>query len=112
MCLTVLQYLFIFISFLLASLIAVQIFYISKFKSDYAEHFVPVLTSILLFYIILAFALVVFLHGCLSRAIMLFFAVVPFIIGKLVTYKKVGLYSLIQIMCVLASAVFVILLMR
>ena len=95
MCLRILQYLFIFAGSLLAFLIAVQVFYISKFKSDYAEHFVPFLTSILLLYIILAFVLVALLHGNLNKLVMLFFAMTPFIIGKLVTYKKVGLYSFI-----------------
>ena len=112
MCLKVLQYIFILLGLALAILFAVQVFYISKFKSDFAEHYVPVLTSVILIYIILAIALTLLIGGNLNKAIMLFFAVSPFIIGRLVTYKKVKLYSMIQIACVLMSVGFVIFLMR
>ena len=89
-----------------------QLFWVSKFKKDITEHFVPFLTGVLLLYIILAFLLVVAVSGIPNKVMMLFFAFIPFSIGKLVTYKKVFIYSLVQIMFVLLSVGFVFFLMR
>lgn len=83
---------------------------VSKLKDNIKiSHFVAVIAFFLALYVILALLMVFLLKSLLYKAIMLVFALSPFIIGKLATYKKEKLYSFIQVLTVLLSAIVVIL---
>lgn len=72
-----------------------------------ASDYVSSMAGLLFAYIIFAFALAAFVPGGINKIILALFGISPFIIGKLVTYKKVKMYSFIQIVCVILSLVYV-----
>ena len=72
-----------------------------------ASHFVALMAIFMALYIVSGIILAFFIPNVLSKALILLFALSPFIIGKLATYKHEKIYSLIQIICVLISVVFI-----
>ena len=68
-----------------------------------ASEYVSVIAGFMIAYIITAIIIVFKIGDLTDKAIMLFFAISPFVIGKLVTYEKVKIYSIIQILCVILS---------
>ena len=73
--------------------------------SDY----IAFLAICLALYIISAIFAVFFIHPLKYKLVMAFFAILPFIVGKLATYKYEWLFTLIQIISVCLSILFVLL---
>ena len=57
-------------------------------------------------YIISALILAIFIPGIINKAAIVFFGLSPFIIGRLATYEKEKIYSLIQIIFVIISVIY------
>lgn len=82
--------------------------YISKQKDMMkASNFIASMAIFIGLYILSGILLCLFVQPIIYKLIMLLFALSPFIIGKLATYEKEKIYSLIQIFCVLISILFV-----
>lgn len=71
--------------------------------------FVSSIAIFLLMYLLATLILIVIVPNILHKLILILFALSPFIIGKIVTYKKLKFYSVIQILCVILSVGFVVL---
>ena len=69
--------------------------------------FVSCIAMFLLLYIMFAVCLALIVPNLINKLIIILFALSPFVIGKIVTYKKLKLYSIIQILCVILSIWFV-----
>lgn len=110
MCLKYAEYLFFMIGILLSIMLAFRTYFPDLFKNS--NKFSPVMAflgGLLVFYVLVGLILAVILPNVLYKLIMLVFALSPFIIGKLVSYEKLKFYSTIQVLCVILSVVFVIL---
>ena len=106
MYLKILEILFIIAGILLGVLLSLRTFISSKLKDNLKiSSFISFIGGILLFYIILAVLLAIFESNGIYRAMMAFFAVSPFLIGKLATYEKIKIYSIIQIVLVIISVI-------
>ena len=70
----------------------------------------PAIAIFLILYFIICICFVPIVNGLINKLIMLLFALLPFIIGQVVSYKKLKIYSIIQIFCVILSIIFVIML--
>ena len=82
--------------------------YISKQKDIMkASHYVASMAIFMGIYILSGIMLSILLHSIIPSIIILLFALSPFIIGKLATYNSEKIYSIIQIICVLISTVYV-----
>ncbi len=91
-----------FITFAILFIISVLIFKLCtklKYNKIKTSAFVPMIAIFLGAYIILAIIFAFF------KPYMLIFALLPFVIGKFATYKTEGLYSLIQIFCIIISII-------
>ena len=111
MYLKIAEYLFITIASILALLLMLQKLYVYKLKDNIKKaEFISVTTAFLLVYMLNALCLTFMIDSVINKLVMFLFAISPFIIGKLVTYEKENLYSAIQIICIIISIVFVILL--
>jgi hypothetical protein len=98
-----------FIAFLLSISLSVRVYGEKLFKNNNKlSPFVAFIGGLFVLYILSALLLAVFCPGILFKLIMFLFAVAPFILGKLVNYKQLKMYSTIQILCVILSMVFVI----
>ena len=106
MYLTVVNILFCIIALLMAGLFSLRVFFDKPFVKQSA--FVALIGGMFIFYVLLGFVLTVLLPGLLQKLIIFVFAISPFIIGRVVSYKKLKIYSIIQILCVIFSIVFVI----
>lgn len=82
---------------LLCLSIIIQKIFMSKLKNSAYPALIAVL---LIFYVLISLLLFI----AKFEPIMFLFAISPFIIGKLATYKTENLYSLLQIFCILLSA--------
>ena len=108
MFLKILEILFGSLAFCLIILMILREMGITKKLSPMrASDYVSSMAGLLFAYIIFAFILAAFIPGGINKIILAVFGFSPFIIGKLVTYKKVRIYSLIQIVCVILSLVYV-----
>ena len=70
----------------------------------------PFVSSIAIFLLLnelFAIILVCVVPGMINKLVIILFALSPFLIGKIVTYKKLRFYSIIQILCVILSIGFV-----
>lgn len=106
MYLKILEILFIISGILLVIFLSLRTYISSKIKDNLKiSSFVTFIATILLIYIILAILLAIFEKNGIYKAIMAFFAVSPFLIGKLVTYEKVKLFSIIQILLAAISVI-------
>ena len=104
------EYLFMFTALILAGLILLQKLYICNLKDNMKKSvYVTYIACFLILYILLAFALFILMPVMIHKIIILFFGLSPFIIGKLVTYKKENFYSAIQIICIIINLGFVFL---
>ena len=109
MLLTILKYIFYAVSFLLVLIFSLRIIFDKNFKTN--NKLSPIVASIgvlFILYIVFAIGIVIFMPNIFEKIIMLLFGVSPFIIGKIVTYKKLKFYSIIQILCVILSVAFLI----
>lgn len=110
MCLKIFEILFLLTAIILTILLIIREFGITKKLSPMrASDFVSSIAGFLFAYIIFAILLSILISGWVNKCVMIFFAISPFIIGKLVTYQKVKIYSIIQILCVILSIVYLIL---
>ena len=106
MYLKILEILFIISGCLLVLLLSLRNFISSKIKDNLkVSAFISFIAGILLFYVILAILLAIFEKVGVYKVIMAFFGVSPFIIGKLVTYKRVKIFSIIQILLAAISVI-------
>ena len=99
----------ILVLILTASLILRECGITKKLSPMGASDFVSSIAGFFFGYVICAFLLALFLSGWSEKFIMLMFAASPFIIGKLATYQKIKIYSIIQIACIIISGGYIIL---
>ena len=98
------------IVFLLAILLSIRTFCSGIFTNNSKlSPLMAVLGGLFLLYVFTGAVLIFFLHALNHVILMLLFILSPFITGKLVSYKTLKLYSIIQILCVILSIGFVIL---
>ena len=104
------KYIFVSISILLTILFSLRTFLPNLFKdSKKNSPFMALLAGLFITYILSGLFLCALIPTLKYKLIMLIFTLSPFIIGKLVTYKKLKFYSIFQIFCVILSMVFIIL---
>ena len=97
------------VSITLSLLLAFRVFFPNVLKNNNKlSPVMALLGGLFVFYILIGVMLIFILPLLVYKIIMLFFVFSPFIIGKLVTYQKLKIYSIIQILCVILSLVFVI----
>ena len=72
-----------------------------------ASDYVSVIAIFLILYVINAFLIAVFYPLADVKISMVLFGIIPFAIGKAVKYEDVKVYSIIQILCVIFSIVYV-----
>ena len=84
--------------------------YVKNLKDNMKiSDYIAFLAICLALYIISAIFAVFFIHPLKYKLVMAFFAILPFIVGKLATYKYEWLFTLIQIISVCLSILFVLL---
>ena len=105
MLIKIFNYLFIFcaISFVV-EVVLLKTYFIKIKDNVKSSEFVALITFSLAFYII--FALIITLLQ--KNLLMLCFALLPFVIGKLATYEKEKLYTSMQLFFVIISAFYAI----
>ena len=109
MCLAVCKYIFIAISVLLILALSFRIFFPKIFENNNKiSPVIAFIAGLILLYIFLGLILTIFLPTVKYKLIILLFTLSPFIIGKLVTYKKLKFYSIIQLFCVILSVGFLL----
>ena len=109
MLLSVTKLIFEIICFTLSLLLAFRVFFPNVFKnSNKLSPVMALLGGLFVFYILIGIMLIFIMPSLLNKIIILLFIISPFIIGKLVTYEKLKFYSIIQILCVILSLVFII----
>ena len=105
MFLNTLKILFITSAFLFPFLLILHKYYMTKVKDNVKiSNYVAFTAVFLVIYIIGALLLAIITGGIKYKLLMIFFALCPFIIGKIAKYEKIRLYSSIQIMIMLFSA--------
>lgn len=111
MCLKIFELIFVFISLSLAFLLIAREIGITKHMSPmHASDYISSIAALLLGYIIISFIIAVFAQGIFNKIIFLFFCASPFIVGKFVTYKRLKIFSVLQILCVIISLGYVVML--
>ncbi len=109
MYLKIMEFSFLGVALILTFLLFIRELGVTKKMSPMrASDFVSSMAGLMFGYVILAFLLALFLKGIQVKFTMVLFGFMPFIIGKIVTYKKVHFYSIIQIVCIIVSIVYVI----
>ena len=103
-----LKMIFMISGFLFVLSIIIHKLYVSRMKDMMkASHFVASMAVFMGIYILSGIVLAIFIPQIINKIFILLFALSPFIIGKFATYEKEKFYSLVQIICVLISIVFV-----
>ena len=109
MYLKIMEFSFLGVALILTFLLFIRELGVTKKMSPMrASDFVSSMAGLMFGYVILAFLLALFLKGIQVKFTMVLFGFMPFIIGKIVTYKKVHFYSIIQIVCIIVIIVYVI----
>ena len=109
MILNTVNIIFEIICVLIVLLLIVRTFFPDLFKnSNVNSPVMALLGGLFIFYVILCAILSVITFGFVNKIIFILFGISPFIIGKLVSYQKLKIYSIIQVLCVILSLVFVI----
>lgn len=109
MCLEVCKWLFIINSVLLLIMLSFRIFFPKVFENN--NKLSPVIAFIavlMLLYMLLGLVITIMIPAIEYKLIMFLFTISPFIIGKIVTYKKLKFYSIIQLFCVILSVGFLL----
>ena len=103
-----LKMIFMISGFLFAMSIIIHKLYVSKLKDMMkASHFLASMAGFMGIYILSGIILAIFVPHLLNKIFVFLFAISPFIIGKFATYEKEKFFSVVQIVCVLISIVFV-----
>ena len=84
-------------------MLAYKLFISKKKRTEKTALYVSFMGAVLLLYVLSGILFAIFAPTLISKAVIVFFAVSPFIIGKAATYEKEGFYSFIQIFCVVMS---------
>ena len=101
--------LFCIIGALFSILLTCRIIFNSKFQNNNKlSPLIAFMGGLLLFYSLIGIILAAVYPNILKKIILFIFAISPFLIGKLVCYKKLTFYSIIQILCVILSIGFII----
>jgi hypothetical protein len=108
MLLKILEYVFVVESFLFAIALIMNKMLVSKI-TDNAKmtQFVIVLGSLLLVYIVLALSIGILSSKTAVNIVMVPLGLSPFVIGKISTYKTEGIYTTIQILCIILGGIFI-----
>ncbi len=79
-----------------------KLFIFNKKKPRIVSYYVAFTTFVLVLYCVFAFLLII---KCdfINKLFFLFFAVSPFIIGRLITFKTLNFYTNLQMFCILLS---------
>ena len=105
----IIEFSFILSSLALLFLMILREFGLTKNLSPMrASDYISIMAIFMFAYIILALILAALIPGSINKIVMAIFGLSPFIIGKLVTYKKVKIYTYGQIFCVILSLVYII----
>ena len=100
---------FIIIGSLLTFLFCLYKLYIAKLAySPKISTYVSFLTGVLLLYTFLAIIMGFFQKDIFHKIILILFGLSPFIIGKFATYKTEKYYSLLQILLIIGSIIYII----
>jgi len=103
-----LKLLFLTSTILFAVLIFFHKNFVEKIKDNVKKsNFVAFIAFSLVAYIVCAMLLAIISGGIKYKILMMFFAIFPFIIGRMATYQKIKLYTMSQILIMLISAIFV-----
>ncbi len=70
--------------------------------------FISSIAAVLLLYIIFSFIMAIIVPNIINKAFFFVFGISPFIIGKIAKYEKVNFYSIIQLICIIASGLYVL----
>ena len=73
--------------------------------------YVTIMGFSLVFYVISALCTAFLIEGLLAKAVMLIFAISPFVIGRFATYEKKKIYSAAQIFFMLLSTLYAVLIL-
>jgi len=111
MCLKILTILFV----ILAGVLSVQLLTLisgvnKKLSPMGASDYFSWISAVMLLYVTCAISLVFYVPGIYSKVIMLFFGIIPFVIGNLSNYKYLKLYTVFQLLCVIISGIYVMVL--
>ena len=110
MYLKILEYGFVVICAVLTLLLVLREFGITKKMSGMkASDYISAVAVFLFGYIIFAFLLAIFLPNIIQKTVMLVLGFSPFIIGRLASYQKLKVYSIIQILIILLSGIYFLL---
>ncbi len=83
--------------------------YFSKLKDNSKiSDYVALIALFLVFYILFGLLIFIFEKSILYKTIMLIFSSSPFILGKIATYEKEKLFTLIQFIAIILSVIFVL----
>jgi len=105
-----LKLLFVFIGILYVISVILHKLYFSRLKDNVKiSNYVALIAFFLFLYIILGLILVVFEDKLLYKIIILSFSLAPFMIGKVATYEKEKLYTIMQFILIIISDIFVML---
>lgn len=104
------KYAFAIISLMLFITLSLRVFVPNIFENNNKlSPIIAFMAGLVLLYVFLGLILTMLIPIIKYKLIMFLFTLSPFIIGKLVTYKKLKLYSIIQLFCVILSIGFLIL---
>jgi len=111
MLLKIVEYIFIIVCFLLLfALIMNKIYFVNIKDNLKKSDYIAGIAILIAVYFLSAILVSIFIPNVYSKLGMVLFAFSPFIIGKLATYEKEKFFTAIQIIFVIASSFFVILL--
>lgn len=111
MLLKIAECVFIVICFLFVFSLILNKIYIVNLKDNLKKSdYVASIALLLAIYVLSAIMVCIFIPNVHKKTVMMLFALSPFIIGKLATYEKEKFYTAIQIICIITSFIFVIIL--
>jgi len=109
MCLRILTYTFVLISILFVTHFITLMFGITKkMEPMHASSYVSFSAATLLMYLINAGLILLMAPLVSTKIIMAVFILLPFIIGKFAIYPNLKFFSVFQILCVIMSGVYVL----
>ena len=81
--------------------------YISTVQDNIkASNFVAVMGFLLVFYVISTILIAILDRNILTKILMVLFGLSPFVIGPVATYEKHRLYTFVQVLTILISAIY------
>ena len=109
MCLTFFASTFVILAIILTvQLITLCLGITNKMKPMTLSNYVSSVAGVTFVYVFNAFVLVLLVPDVYSKFILAAFGLIPFIIGSVANYYKLKFYSVLQILCVIMSWVYII----